>query len=141
MGVFKRLVEKFIERYVLCVGCHLPEIDMIVRKGIIVAQCKACGWAGELDNQHKMGTYICKNPPGTGIGFDGEGGGGKKTKEERQKERAEKARKKKDKEEDEEDEEDEDEEEKKDKKEKKEKKEKKTKDRGLDDDDDEDEVK
>merc|ERR1712187_496714 len=101
--VFQSLVDKFIERYVLCDGCHLPEIDMVVKKGVIVAQCKACGWAGDLDNSHKIATYICKNPPGTGIGFDGEGGGGKKTREERQKERAEKARKKKDKEEDEDD--------------------------------------
>merc|ERR1712151_1325453 len=104
------------------VGCNLPEIDMVVRKGIIVATCKACGWHGDLDNQHKIATYICKNPPGTGIGFDGEGGGGKKTREERQKERAERAKKKKDKEDDEEDEDQDDDD--KGKKEKKEKKEK-----------------
>merc|ERR1712217_901630 len=92
--VFQTLVDKFIDRYVLCVGCHLPEIDMIVRKGIIVAQCKACGWAGELDNQHKLASYICKNPPGTGIGFEGEVSRDKKSKEERQREKAERARQK-----------------------------------------------
>merc|ERR1712039_929379 len=83
------------ERYVLCIGCHLPEIDMVVKKGMIVATCKACGWNGELDNQHKLATYIVKNPPSTGIGFDGEGGGKeKKSKQERQAERAAKAKKK-----------------------------------------------
>merc|ERR1712176_1641548 len=99
--VFQKLVDKFIEKYVLCMGCNLPEIDMVVnKKGLIVATCKACGWNGELDNQHKLATFIQKNPPGTGIGFDAEKGG-KKTKEDRQKERAEKAKKKKDGEDDE----------------------------------------
>merc|ERR1711870_175602 len=88
--VFQTLVDKFIEKYVLCAGCNLPEIDMVVnKKGLIVATCKACGWNGELDNRHKLATYISKNPPGSGIGFDEEKG--KKTKEERQKERAKKA--------------------------------------------------
>merc|ERR1712039_704734 len=124
--VFQNLVDKFIERYVLCTGCHLPEIDMVVKKGFIVATCKACGWSGELDNQHKLATYIVKNPPTTGIGFDGEGGGKeKKSRQERQAERASKAKKKGgDDDEDEEDEDDDDDEEKpKEKKEKKEKKE------------------
>merc|ERR1711979_154157 len=124
--VFQTLVDKFIEKYVLCVGCNLPEIDMVVKKGLIVATCKACGWNGELDNRHKLATYISKNPPGSGIGFDEEKG--KKTKEERQKERAEKAKKKKD---DDDGEtasyKSEDEEEEKEKKEKKEKKDKKDK--------------
>merc|ERR1712176_1616935 len=78
--VFQQLVDKFIEKYVLCMGCNLPEIDMVVnKKGLIVATCKACGWNGELDNRHKLATYISKNPPGTGIGFDEDKS--KKTKE------------------------------------------------------------
>merc|ERR1712113_376249 len=89
--VFQNLVDKFIERYVLCTGCHLPEIDMVVKKGLIVATCKACGWNGELDNRHKLATYISKNPPGSGIGFDEEKG--KKSKEEK---RAAKQKKQKD---------------------------------------------
>merc|ERR1711920_314425 len=128
--VFQDLVDKFIQKYVLCVGCNLPEIDMIVKKGIIVAQCKACGWAGELDNQHRLAGYISKNPPGTGIGFDGEGGGGKKSREERQRERAEKAKKKQDKGDDADDDSYVDDGDEKEKKEKKEK--------SADDDDDDD---
>merc|ERR1712176_817869 len=67
---------------------------MGVKKGMIVATCKACGWNGELDNQHKLAGYISKNPPGTGIGFDGEGGKEKKSRQERQSERAAKKKKK-----------------------------------------------
>merc|ERR1711920_890552 len=113
-----------IERYVLCIGCHLPEIDMVVKKGMIVATCKACGWSGELDNQHKLAGYIVKNPPTTGIGFDGEGGGKeKKSREERQAERAAKAKKKGDDDDDDDDDDDESYKSEKPKKEKKEKKE------------------
>merc|ERR1712039_668000 len=108
--VFQGLVDKFIERYVLCTGCHLPEIDMVVKKGSIIATCKACGWHGDLDNQHKLATYIVKNPPTSGVGFDGEGGKEKKSKQERQAERAAKMKKKKDEDEDEEDEDDDDDE-------------------------------
>merc|ERR1712187_704444 len=121
--VFQTLVDKFIERYVLCTGCHLPEIDMVVRKGMIVAACKACGWSGDLDNQHSLARYIVKNPPTTGIGFDGEGGKEKKSRQERQAQRALKNKKKAEGEdEDEEDEDDDDEAEEKAKKDKKEKK-------------------
>merc|ERR1712050_135859 len=83
--VFQTLVDKFIEKYVLCSNCSLPEIDMVVNKrGLIVATCKACGWNGELDNAHKLATYISKNPPGTGIGFDEDKGGKKEKKDKAQ---------------------------------------------------------
>merc|ERR1712048_426082 len=69
--VFQSLVDKFIDKYVLCRGCQLPEIDMVVnKKGLVVATCKTCGWNGDLDNDHKLATYISKHPPDTGIGFD-----------------------------------------------------------------------
>merc|ERR1712176_339210 len=93
--VFQTLVDKFIEKYVLCAGCNLPEIDMVVnKKGLIVATCKACGWNGELDNRHKLATYISKNAPSSGIGFDQKQD--KKSKEDRQRERAAKQKKKND---------------------------------------------
>merc|ERR1712151_560477 len=86
------LIDKFIDKYVLCRGCSLPEIDMYVnKKGIVMAQCKACGWNGDLDNDHKLANYIAKHPPDTGVGFDGEKK--KKTREERQAARASKGKK------------------------------------------------
>merc|ERR1712083_34033 len=79
--IFQRLLDDFIEKYVLCMGCHLPEIDMVVnKKGLVVAICKACGWNEKLDNCHKLATYISKNPPSSGIGFD-EGKKNKKPRE------------------------------------------------------------
>jgi len=94
--VFQTMLDKFIDKYVLCQNCHLPEIDMLVKKGNIMAKCKACGWGGDLDNGHKIATFILKNPPDAG-GFGvcnlagGAAEGGKeKTKDERRKEREEK---------------------------------------------------
>merc|ERR1712066_650082 len=34
-GVFQTLLDKFIEKYVCCENCHLPEIDMFIKKGNI----------------------------------------------------------------------------------------------------------
>merc|ERR1712190_474991 len=116
---------------------------MYTKKGDILAKCKACGWAGELDNSHKLAAFITKNPPDeSGLNIVAPGGdtGKKASKEERRKAKLEKQ---KGKPEDEEDDDEEEKKEKKDKKEKKEKKdkkekkEKKKKDKGEDDDDDE----
>merc|ERR1712167_433923 len=73
-----------------CQKCHLPEIDLYVKKGVIQGACKACGWRGDLDNVHKLATFIQKNPPDGGVGFDGEKV--KMDKKERQRLRAEKQR-------------------------------------------------
>merc|ERR1712061_841103 len=96
-SIFQGLLDKFIEKDELCSGCNLPEIDMIVKKGLIVARCKACGWLGELDNCHRLATYIIKNPDLDKGGFGEEGGKtAKPDRKARQAARAEKARKSKD---------------------------------------------
>jgi len=99
--IFQTMLDKFIDKYVLCANCHLPEIDMFVKKGNINAKCKACGWAGDLDNNHKIAAFITKNPPDDAGGFSIvnlalEGGGkeGKKDKDARRKEREEKRKQK-----------------------------------------------
>merc|ERR1712226_1647097 len=56
--VFQELLDKFIHKYVLCEQCHLPEIDMAVKKGDITAKCRACRWSGYLDSGHRAAKYI-----------------------------------------------------------------------------------
>merc|ERR1712217_431433 len=76
--VFQGLLDKFIEMYVCCENCHLPEIFMVVKKGTIQGNCMACGWQGDLDNFHKFATFIQRNPPdksGHNIQTPIEGGG------------------------------------------------------------------
>merc|ERR1712072_1520544 len=58
----QQLIDKFIEKFVLCPNCKLPEIDMQVKKGFLVAGWKACGWSGDLDNNHKLVKFILTNP-------------------------------------------------------------------------------
>ncbi|SOV23615.1 eukaryotic translation initiation factor 5, putative [Plasmodium sp. DRC-Itaito] len=57
------ILDKFIEMYVLCPHCLLPETDIVVKKGILICKCNACGNIGELNNSHKIATYMIKNPP------------------------------------------------------------------------------
>ena len=57
-------LDKYIEKYVLCKSCGLPEIFLVVTKGkVIKSKCNSCGNINILDNKHKLATYIVKNPP------------------------------------------------------------------------------
>lgn len=49
----------------LCPECDNPETELIVhaKKGTISQGCKACGFHGPLEVNHKVNTYILKNPP------------------------------------------------------------------------------
>lgn len=78
------ILDKFIQMYVLCGGCELPEIDITVKKGVLLCKCNACGYSGILDNTHKAATYMARNPPNA---TDTTLGKKKKTKEERRAEK------------------------------------------------------
>lgn len=59
------LLDGFIRKFVLCPGCDNPETELIVssKKGTIHQGCKACGFHGPLEFNHKLNTFILKNPP------------------------------------------------------------------------------
>ncbi|GAB0092954.1 Eukaryotic translation initiation factor 5 [Sergentomyia squamirostris] len=59
------LLDGFIRKYVLCPECDNPETELLVsaKKGTISQGCKACGFHGPLEVNHKVNTYILKNPP------------------------------------------------------------------------------
>lgn len=85
------LLDKYLNLFVLCETCGLPEIDMKVdtKKGEVSGRCAACGWKGRYSdaaNSHKVMTLIVK--------LETDLGGSKKlSKEERKALRAEKAQK------------------------------------------------
>lgn len=60
----QELLGKFINLFILCPTCGLPEINLAVKKGTIKLDCAACGHNGDISHQHKLATYIVKNPPG-----------------------------------------------------------------------------
>lgn len=58
-------MDGFIRKYVLCPECDNPETELMIstRKGTIHQGCKACGYYGSLESNHKLNAYILKNPP------------------------------------------------------------------------------
>lgn len=72
-----KMLDKFIEIFVLCPTCKLPETRMKVKQSRIKIDCAACGYNGVLDTPHKLATYILKNPPNK---LDEPGTDGKKKK-------------------------------------------------------------
>uniref|UniRef100_A0A0K8SM34 Eukaryotic translation initiation factor 5 n=1 Tax=Lygus hesperus TaxID=30085 RepID=A0A0K8SM34_LYGHE len=67
------LLDGFIRKFVLCPECDNPETDLIVnsKKETISQGCKACGFHGLLQFNHKLNTYIIKNPPNLNPGTQG----------------------------------------------------------------------
>jgi len=57
-GDLAKILEGFIEKYVLCAKCRLPETDIFIRKGNVCFDCKACGNQSEADAVHKLTTFI-----------------------------------------------------------------------------------
>ncbi|KAG8224260.1 hypothetical protein J437_LFUL001640 [Ladona fulva] len=59
------LLDGFIRRFVLCPECDNPETSLIInqKKGTINQACKACGYHGPIEINHKLNTFILKNPP------------------------------------------------------------------------------
>jgi translation initiation factor 5 len=59
------ILDGFIKRYVLCPNCDNPEtvLTALQKRQIITTKCKACGHSGTLETNHKLNTFIIKNPP------------------------------------------------------------------------------
>eukprot|EP00914_Ancora_sagittata_P029262 GHVO01057852.1.p1 GENE.GHVO01057852.1~~GHVO01057852.1.p1 ORF type:complete len:356 (+),score=61.44 GHVO01057852.1:123-1070(+) len=59
----QQIMDKFIQLYVICPKCSLPEVDLMVKKKRIFGRCNACGQNVEFDSTHKIAAYVIKNPP------------------------------------------------------------------------------
>jgi len=59
----QNLLSKFIDIFVLCPRCKLPEIKLSVEGEKIVIDCAACGVNSVLKTAHKLATFIIKYPP------------------------------------------------------------------------------
>lgn len=61
----RELLDVFIDKFVLCSSCKNPETELMIigRDEVIWRDCKACGHRGQVDNRHKLCTFILKNPP------------------------------------------------------------------------------
>lgn len=54
------VLDKFINKYVCCPKCKLPEMVLNTDEGKIKGVCKSCGHHSLLDNKHKLASYINK---------------------------------------------------------------------------------
>lgn len=61
----QKCIDDFLENFVVCKLCHLPETDMSVnsKKKTIRLNCRACGHSAPVDTKHKMVKYILAHPP------------------------------------------------------------------------------
>lgn len=79
----QQCVHKYIEKFVLCPNCNLPETSYSIKQGCIWHRCAACGAKEMVDMNHKLTTYILSQD--------------KKNKKDKAKAKAEKAKEDKDK--------------------------------------------
>jgi len=54
----QQMVHKYIEGFVLCPQCGLPETHYKIKEGCIYHRCAACGAKEMVDMEHKLCTYI-----------------------------------------------------------------------------------
>eukprot|EP00736_Rhodelphis_marinus_P012877 Rmarinus@m.9581 len=60
-----RVLEGFIQKFVMCPNCKLPETDISVeKKDLIFLDCNACGEHSLVDMTDKLCTFIKNHPPG-----------------------------------------------------------------------------
>uniref|UniRef100_A0A7S3V5E2 W2 domain-containing protein n=1 Tax=Chaetoceros debilis TaxID=122233 RepID=A0A7S3V5E2_9STRA len=59
-GELQGCVHKYVEKFVLCPNCGLPETEYKIKQGCIWHRCKACGSKDMVDMNHKLCTYILK---------------------------------------------------------------------------------
>lgn len=57
-AVLKDLIHKYVERFVLCPSCRLPETKYKIKSGTISHNCAACGAKDMVDMTHKLCTFI-----------------------------------------------------------------------------------
>lgn len=65
-----KLLDDFIEKYILCKKCRNPETVMIVKKDSIELRCSACSAVTPVDTKHRLAAYIQKAPPSTKTQYD-----------------------------------------------------------------------
>lgn len=59
-GLMQQHLSKYIEGFVLCPGCRLPETKYKFKGQLIFHKCYACGAVEPVDMNHKLTTFIFK---------------------------------------------------------------------------------
>lgn len=51
-------LSRYIENFVLCKQCRLPETEYKIKSGLISQKCAACGEKSDVDMTHKLTTFM-----------------------------------------------------------------------------------
>ena len=57
-ATLQSLIHRYIEKFVICPQCGLPETDYKIKNEVIYHKCAACGSKEPVDMEHKLCTYI-----------------------------------------------------------------------------------
>lgn len=57
-GTLQDLIHRYIDKFVLCPTCGLPETEYKIKSGTIWHKCAACGSKEMVDMSHKLCNYI-----------------------------------------------------------------------------------
>lgn len=57
-GTLQELMHKYVEKFVLCPNCRLPESEYKIKNDCIFHRCKACGAKDMVDMSHKLCNFI-----------------------------------------------------------------------------------
>mmetsp|Transcript_6918 Transcript_6918/g.7554 ORF Transcript_6918/g.7554 Transcript_6918/m.7554 type:complete len:405 (-) Transcript_6918:174-1388(-) len=79
--VLQDCVHKYIQEFVLCPNCALPETDYKIKNGCIFHRCKACGAKDMVNMNHKLCAYILAQDKKAKKDGKKKGGKDKETKE------------------------------------------------------------
>ncbi|MES1909527.1 MAG: hypothetical protein MHM6MM_002250 [Cercozoa sp. M6MM] len=57
-------VDKYVEMYILCPKCKLPELKtgILVSRERIMYKCQSCGKSGAMTSSHRLSSYMIKHP-------------------------------------------------------------------------------
>ena len=57
-GVLQDLIHRYVEKFVSCPNCNLPETDYKIKNGTVFHKCAACGTKEMVDMTHKLCKFI-----------------------------------------------------------------------------------
>jgi len=62
---FQKVLKIYINDFILCPQCKLPELQTKVNtsKGVLLHKCMSCNWKGRNTSTHKVKTYMINHPP------------------------------------------------------------------------------
>lgn len=86
-ATLQSLIYRYVEKFVICPQCRLPETDYKIKSECIYHKCAACGNKEMVDMSHKLCTYILAQDKKAKKEAKGKDKKGKKDKDEKKKDK------------------------------------------------------